>query len=259
MFLGAVRRSCRTSAVSSPCVSKFSTPGRQRRSTAVTQASPLPSLSATPPPTHQPDVLPVSTPPRSAEALPQSPRAPQIGPDHNQNISPDTETCCNSRINFDLSFTCTQHTQSDISNGPENSPVAQTHDSPSKCELPVDSSEPQHEDCIPESMLSPSSQEEPQEDISCEVSEVSLHVQPGADAGLDTLSQGSSHSSSEPVEAEPSVCVPASPTLMPSTPTKDFTVSTALCNEVFIPASNGYATLHVYVSCSMNYVMFCGS
>ncbi len=169
LFLGAVRRSCRTSAVSSPCVSKFSTPGRQRRSTAVTHASPLPRLSATPPPTHQPDVLPVSTPLRSAE------------------------TCCNSRIHFDLSSTCTQHTQPDISNGPENSSVAQTHDSPSKCQLAVDSSEPQHEDCIPESMLSPSSQEEPQESISCEVSEESLHVQPGADAGLDTLSQGSSH------------------------------------------------------------------
>ncbi len=218
MFLGAVRRSCRTSAVSSPCVSKFSTPGRQRRSTAATHASPLPSLSATSP-THQPDVLPVSTPLRSAE------------------------TCCNSRIHFDLSSTCTQP---DISNGPENSPVAQTHDSPSKCQLAVDSSEPQHEDCIPESMLSPSSQEEPQENISCEVSEESLHVQPGADAGLDTLSQNSSHSSSEP-----SVCAAASPTLMPSTPTKDLTVSTALCNKVFIPASNGYATLHVYVICSV--------
>ncbi|XP_058650393.1 disks large-associated protein 5 isoform X1 [Onychostoma macrolepis] len=234
---GAVRRSCRTSAVSSPCVSKFSTPGRQCRSTAVSHASSLPSLSATPPPTHRPDVLPVSTPLRCAEALPQSPRAPQIGPDHNQNISP--ETFCSSRINFDLSSTCTQP---DISNGPENSPVAQTHDSPSQCELAVDSSEPQHEDCIPESMLSPSFQEEPQENISCEVSEESLHVQPGADAGLDTPSQGSSHSSSEPVEAELSVCAPASPTLMPSTPTKDFTVSTAPCNEVFILASNGSPT-----------------
>ncbi|XP_016126085.1 disks large-associated protein 5-like isoform X5 [Sinocyclocheilus grahami] len=229
---GAVRRSCRASAVSSPCVSKFSTPGRQCRSTTVYHGSPLPSLSATPPPIHQPDVLPVSTLLRSAEALPQSPRAPQIGPDHNQNVSPDTETCSNSRINFDLSSTCTQHTQPDTSNGPENSPVAQTHDSPNQCELPVDSSEPQHEECIPEFMLSPSSQEEPQENFSCEVSEESLHVQPGADAGLDTLSQGSSHSSSEPVEAEPSVCAPASPTLMPSTPTKDLTVSTALCNEV---------------------------
>uniref|UniRef100_A0A671R1G6 Disks large-associated protein 5-like n=1 Tax=Sinocyclocheilus anshuiensis TaxID=1608454 RepID=A0A671R1G6_9TELE len=229
---GAVRRSCQTSAVSSPCVSKFSTPGRQCRSTTVSHGSPLPSLSATPPPIHQPDVLPVSTPLRSAEALPQSPRAPQIGPEHNQNVSPDKETCSNSRINFDLSSTCTQHTQPDTSNGPENSPVAQTHDSPNQCELPVDSSEPQHEECIPESMLSPSSQEEPQKNISCEVSEESLHVQPGADAGLNTLSQGSSHSSSEPVEAEPSVCAPASPTLMPSTPTKDLTVSTALCNEV---------------------------
>uniref|UniRef100_A0A8C2K054 Discs, large (Drosophila) homolog-associated protein 5 n=1 Tax=Cyprinus carpio TaxID=7962 RepID=A0A8C2K054_CYPCA len=228
---GAVRRSCRTSAVSSPCVSKFSTPGRQCRSTAVSHASPLPSLSAVPPPIHQLNVLPVSTPLRSAEALPQSPRAPQIGPDHNQNVSPDTETCSNSRINFDLSSTCTQHTQPDTSNGPENSPVAQTHDSPSRCELPVDSLEPQHEECIPESMLSPSSQEEPQENISCEVSEESLHVQPEADAGLDTLSQGSSHSSLEPVETESSICAPVSHTLILSTPTKDLTVSRALCNE----------------------------
>ncbi|XP_059388001.1 disks large-associated protein 5-like isoform X3 [Carassius carassius] len=229
---GAVRRSCRTSAVSSPCVSKFSTPGRQCRSTTVSHASPLPSLSATPLPIHQHELLPAFTPLRSAEALPQSPRAPQISPDHNQNVSPDTDTRSQSHINFDLSSSSTQHTQPDTSNGPENSPVAQTHDSPSLCELPVDSSEPQHEENIPESMFSPSSQEEPQENISCEVSEESLHVQPGADAGLDTQSQGSSHSSSEPVEAEPSVCAPASPTLMPSTPTNVLRVSTALCNEV---------------------------
>uniref|UniRef100_A0A8C2JAI0 Discs, large (Drosophila) homolog-associated protein 5 n=1 Tax=Cyprinus carpio TaxID=7962 RepID=A0A8C2JAI0_CYPCA len=228
---GAVRRSCRITAVSSPCVSKFSTPGRQCRSTAVSHASPLP------PRNHQPDVLPVSTPLRSAEPLPQSPRAPQISPDHKQttHVSPDTEPCSNSQLNFDLSSTCIQP---DISNGPENSPIAQSHDSPSQSELRFDSSEPQHEECIPESMLSPSSQELSQENISCEVSEVSLHVQPGADAGLDTLSQCSSDTSSEPVEAEPSVCAPASSTMMPSTPTKDLTVSTALCNEVIISANN---------------------
>uniref|UniRef100_A0A9J7ZE11 Discs, large (Drosophila) homolog-associated protein 5 n=1 Tax=Cyprinus carpio carpio TaxID=630221 RepID=A0A9J7ZE11_CYPCA len=228
---GAVRRSCRITAVSSHCVSKFSTPGRQCRSTAVSHASPLP------PRNHQPDVLPVSTPLRSAEPLPQSPRAPQISPDHKQttHVSPDTEPCSNSQLNFDLSSTCIQP---DISNGPENSPIAQSHDSPSQSELRFDSSEPQHEECIPESMLSPSSQELSQENISCEVSEVSLHVQPGADAGLDTLSQCSSDTSSEPVEAEPSVCAPASSTMMPSTPTKDLTVSTALCNEVIISANN---------------------
>uniref|UniRef100_A0A8C1QDA7 Discs, large (Drosophila) homolog-associated protein 5 n=1 Tax=Cyprinus carpio TaxID=7962 RepID=A0A8C1QDA7_CYPCA len=234
---GAVRRSCRITALSSPCVSKFSTPGRQCRSTAVSHASPLPCVSATPPRNHQPDVLPVSTPLRSAEPLPQSPRAPQISPDHKQttHVSPDTEPCSNSQLNFDLSSTCIQP---DISNGPENSPIAQSHDSPSQSELRFDSSEPQHEECIPESMLSPSSQELSQENISCEVSEVSLHVQPGADAGLDTLSQCSSDTSSEPVEAEPSVCAPASSTMMPSTPTKDLTVSTALCNEVIISANN---------------------
>ncbi|XP_016356754.1 disks large-associated protein 5-like isoform X1 [Sinocyclocheilus anshuiensis] len=234
---GAVRRSCRITVVSSPYVSKFSTPGRQCRSTAVSHASPLPCVSATPPRNHQPDVLPISTPLRSAEPLPQSPRAPQISPDHKQttHVSPDSEPCSNSQLHFDLSSTCTQP---DISNGPENSPVAQSHDSPSQSELPFDSSETQHEECMPEAMLSPSSQEESQENISCEVSEVSLYVQPGADAGLDTLSQCSSDTSSEPVEAEPSVCAPASSTLMPSTPTKDLTVSTALCNEVIILANN---------------------
>ncbi|XP_073684723.1 disks large-associated protein 5 [Garra rufa] len=228
---GAVRRSCRTSAVSSSCVSKFSTPGKQCRSPAVSHASPLPCVSATPPRTHQPDVLAVSTPLRSAESLPQTPRAPQISPDHNQTtqVSPDTEPCSNRQLNFDLSSTCTQNTQ------PENSPVAQSHDSPSQSELPVDSSEPQHEERIPEFMLSPPSHEEPQENISCEVSEERLHVQPKADAGLDSLSQDSSHTSSEPVEAE-TVCAPASLTLVPSTPTKD--LSTALCNEVTIPAIN---------------------
>ncbi|XP_052427234.1 disks large-associated protein 5-like isoform X6 [Carassius gibelio] len=230
---GAVRRSCRTSAVSSPCISKFSTPGRQCRSTAVSHASPLPSLSATPLPIHQRELLPALTPLRSTEALPQTPRVPQISPDHNQNVSPDMDSRSQSHINFDLSSSCTQHTQPDTINGPENSPVAQTHDSPSLCdELPVDSSEPQHDENIPESMFSPSFQEEPQENISCKVSEESLHVQPGADAGLDTLSQGSSHSSSEPVEAEPNVCAPASPILRPSTPTNVFRVSAALCNEV---------------------------
>ncbi|KAI2658559.1 Disks large-associated protein 5 [Labeo rohita] len=238
---GAVRRSCRTSAVSSPCVSKFSTPVRQCRSTAVSHNSPLPCVSATPPRNHQPDVLPVSTPLRSADPLPQTPRAPQINPDHSQttHVSPDTESCSNNQLNFDLSSTCTQHTQPDISNGPETSPVAKSHDSSSQSELPVDSSEPQHEERIPESMLSPSSQEEPQENISCDVSEESLQVHPEADVGPDTLSQGSSHTSSEPVEAEP-VCAPASPTLMPSTPTED--LSTALCNEVIVTAFNGSPT-----------------
>ncbi|KAL0179727.1 hypothetical protein M9458_025169, partial [Cirrhinus mrigala] len=207
-------------------------------STAVSHSSPLPCVSATPPRNHQPDVLPVSTPLRSAEPLPQTPRAPQISPDHSQttHVSPDTEACSNNQLNFDISSTCTQNTQPDISNGPETSPVAKSHDSSSQSEHPVDSSEPQHEGRIPESMLSPSSQEEPQENISCEVSEESLHVHPEADVGPDTLSQDSSHTSSEPVEAEP-VCALASPTLMPSTPTKD--LSTALCNEVIVTAFNG--------------------
>ncbi|XP_052467128.1 disks large-associated protein 5 isoform X1 [Carassius gibelio] len=232
---GGVRRSCRITAVSSPCVSKFSTPGRQCRSTAVSHASPLPCVSVTPRRNLQPDVLPVSSPLRSAEPLPQSPRAPQISPDHKQttHVSPDTESCSNSQLRFDLSSTCIQ---ADIINGPENSPIAQSHDSPSQSELPFDSSEPQHEECVPESMLSPSSHDESQENISCEVSDVSLHVQPGADAGVDA--QCTPDTSSEPVEAEPSVCAPASSTLMPSTPPKDLTVPTALCNELIITANN---------------------
>lgn len=238
---GAVRRSCRISTVSSPCVSKFSTPGRQRRSNAVSHASPVPCVSATPPQNHLPDALPVSTPLRSAEPLPPSPRAPQISPDLSQTtrVSPDTESCSNSQPHYDLSSTCTSHTQEDISNGPENSPVDQSHDLPSQSVHLVNSSEPQVEESIPESMLSPSPQEEPQEDM---VSDDSFPAPTGADGGLDTFAQCSSHtSSSEEVESEPSVCAAASPILMPSTPTKDLRISTALSNEV-ISACNGSPT-----------------
>lgn len=240
--LGAVRPSCRISTVSSPCASKFSTPGRQCRSNAVSRASPLP---CTPPRNQHPDVLPVSTPLRSAEPLSQSPRAPQISPDHNQttHVSPDTEPCSNSQPH-DLSSTCTSHTQPEISNPAENSPADQSRDFPVQSEHLADSSEPQLEECIPESMLSPSSQEEPQEDM---VSEASLPAPTGADAGLHTLAQCSSHtSSSEAVEAE----APASPVMMPSTPTKDLSISAALSNEV-ISACNSSPTRELHTDVEM--------
>ncbi|XP_067285494.1 disks large-associated protein 5 isoform X2 [Pseudorasbora parva] len=234
---GAVRRSCRISTVSSPCGSKFSTPGRQRRSNAASHSSSLPCVSATPPRNHHHDVLSVSTPLCSAEPLPHSPRAPQISPDHNKSahVWLHTNSCSNSQPH-DLSSTCTSHTQEDICNEPENSPVDQSHDLPRQSEHLANSSEPQVEESVPESMLSPSSQEEPQEDM---VSDDSLPAPTGADAGLDTLAQCSSHTSfSEAVEAEPTVYTPASPILMPSTPTKDLSISTALSNEV-ISACNG--------------------
>ncbi|CAM4320395.1 unnamed protein product [Leuciscus chuanchicus] len=214
--LGVVRRSCRIGTVSSPCASKFSTPGKQSRSNAVSRASPLPCAFATPPRNHL-DVLPVSTPP-------QSPRAPQISPDHNQttHVSPDTEPCSNSQPH-DLSSTCTSHIQPEISNAAEKSPVDQSRDFPIQSEHLADSSEPQLE-----SMLSPSSQEEPQEDM---VSEASFPAPTGADAGLDNLAQCSSRTSS-------SAEAPASPVLMPSTPTKDLSISADLSNEV-ISACNG--------------------
>lgn len=238
-FSGAVRRSCRISTVSSPCGSKFSTPGRQCRSNAVSHASPLPCVSATPSRNHHPDVLPVSTPLRSAEPLPQSPRAPQFNPDHNQttHVSP----CSNSQPHYDLSSTCTSHTQPDISNGPEDSPVDQSHCLPSQSEHLADCSEPQLEECVPEYMLSPSSQEDPQEDPQEDmVSEESLPAPTAADATLDTLAQCSSHTFSS--EAEQNACAPASPILMLSTPTKDLSISTDLRNEV-ISTFNGYAVL----------------
>ncbi|XP_067225234.1 disks large-associated protein 5 [Chanodichthys erythropterus] len=226
---GAVRRSCRISTVSSPCGSKFSTPGRQCRSNAVSHASPLACVSATPSRNHHPHVLPVSTPLRSAEPLPQSPRAPQFSPDHNQNthVSPDAEPCSNSQPHYDLSSACTSHTQPDISNGPEDSPVDQSHCLPSQSEHLADCSEPQLEECVPEYMLSPSSQDNPQEDM---VSEESLPAPTGADATLDTLAQCSSRTFSS--EAEQNACAPASPILMLSTPTKDLSISTDLRNEV---------------------------
>ncbi|XP_056109018.1 disks large-associated protein 5 [Rhinichthys klamathensis goyatoka] len=240
--LGAVRRSCRISTVSSPCASKFSTPGRQCRSNAVSRASPLPCVFATPPRNHHPDVLPVSTPLRSAEPLSQSPRALQISPDHNQtaHVLPDTEPCSNSQPH-DLSSTCTSHTQPEISNAAENSPVDQSRDFPIQSEHLADSSDPQLEECIPESMLSPSSQEEPQEDM---VSEESLPAPTGADAGLDTRAQCSSHTSSLEAKA------PASPVLMPSTPTKDPSISAALSNEV-ISACNSSPTRELHTDVEM--------
>lgn len=205
----AVRRSCR-GVVSSPSATKFSTPVRQCRSTAISRASPLLRLSTTSPRPLHPDVLPVSTPLRSAEPLPESPRAPHMTPD------PHTDLCSNNQPQFDSSFACTQQTQPDFSNEAENSSAGQP-------ESPVECSEAQIEDCIPESMLSPSTQEEAEDNV---VSQESLRVS----AGVDALSQCSFH------EAEPSVCAPASPAMMPSTPTKDLNASSALNNELILSA-----------------------
>lgn len=185
-------------------------------------------MSATPPRNHHLNVLPVSTPLRSVEPHQQSPRAPQSSPDHNQtsHISPYTEPCCNKQPHYDLSSICTSHTQPDISIGSENSPVDQHL---------ADCSEPQPEECIPEYVVDPSSQEDP-------VSEESLLAPTGAEASPDILGQCSSHTSSSEVEAEPKACALASPVLMPYTPTKDLSVSAAVSNEV-ISACNGYAVL----------------
>ncbi|TRZ04467.1 hypothetical protein DNTS_027543 [Danionella cerebrum] len=77
-----VRRSCRISTVPSPSASKFSTPGRQRRSIAFSTASPRP-LPA------------VTTPLPCAELLPDTPRVSQTSRDLIQNISSslDTQPC----------------------------------------------------------------------------------------------------------------------------------------------------------------------
>lgn len=213
---GLVRRSSRISAVSSPQCSKFTTPSKQGRWNAASHASPLPCT----PSRNLSDVLPVSTPQHSAEPLPQSPKAPQTSPEHNQtvHVSPDTESCSNNQPQFDLSpKTCTSHIQTDISSAPENNLADQSHDalSQSETEIPVDSSEPCPEpaECIAESMVcSPSSQENAEEKLISEE-----RIQNGAEVCLGTES-------------------PASPTLMPSTPTKDLEVSMALSNDVIISA-----------------------
>lgn len=146
---------------------------------------------------------------------------------------PHTDLCSNNQPQFDSSFACTQQTQPDFSNEAENSSAGQP-------ESPVECSEAQIEDCIPESMLSPSTQEEAEDNV---VSQESLHVS----AGVDALSQCSFH------EAEPSVCAPASPAMMPSTPTKDLNASSALNNELILSACSRYGALEFEV---MNYAGF---
>ncbi|XP_065098626.1 disks large-associated protein 5 isoform X2 [Paramisgurnus dabryanus] len=206
---GVVRRSSRISAVNSPQCSKFTTPSRQCRSNAASRASPLPCMPTTPR-NHQPDVLPVSTP---QHAEPQSPKAPQISPEHNQ-TSPDTEHCSNNQPRFDLSPTCTPRIRPDVSIEPAKSPAERSHDSPSQSEtqLPVASSEPcpRLEESIEESMVcSPSPQENTEEKM---ISEAGSRVPVEADACLG----------SEDVDGEvASICGPASPVLTPFTPSKD--------------------------------------
>ncbi|XP_056627980.1 disks large-associated protein 5 isoform X2 [Triplophysa dalaica] len=223
---GLVRRSSRINAVYTPPCSKFTTPSRRCRSNAVSHASPLPCT----PSRNLSDVLPISTPQHSAEPLPQTPKAPQISPEHNQtvDVSPDTEFCYNNPPQFDLSLTtCTSHIQSDnSSSAPENSLAVQSHDAPSQSEteLPVDSSEPCPElaEDIAESMVcSPSCQERTEEKLISE-------------EGIPTGAE--SCSGTKEVKTDLSVCGPVSTTLTPSTPAKDLEVSTALSNEVVISA-----------------------
>ncbi|XP_051530884.1 disks large-associated protein 5 isoform X2 [Myxocyprinus asiaticus] len=240
--LGAVRRSSRISAVSSPHGSNFSTPGRQCRSITVSRGSPLPcmSLPTTPTRNPHPDVLPASTRQHSAE--PQSHKAPQISPELNRtaHISPDTEPCASNQPH--LSPTNTSHIS-----GPANSLADQlhatvkSHDSPSQSETvpAVHSLEPSEPMIIPESTLF-SSRPQVKMDVRM-VSEDSLPVPAGADACPGALPQCSSHDL-EAVDAEPSVRAPSSPTLMPFTPTKDLTVSTSLSNDVVISAFDGSPT-----------------
>ncbi|XP_057214336.1 disks large-associated protein 5 isoform X1 [Triplophysa rosa] len=222
---GLVGRSSRISAVSTPQCSKFTTPSRQGRPNAASHASPLPCT----PSRNLSDVLPISTPQHPAEPLPQTPKAPQISPEHNQSVhvSPDTESCSNNLPQFDLSpKTCTSHIQSDSSSAQENGLADQSLDAPSQSEteLPVDSSEPCPElaEHIAESVVcSPSSQENTEENL---ISDEEIPT--GAEACSGT----------KEVKTDPSVCGPASTTLTPSTPAKDLEVSTALNNEVVISA-----------------------
>lgn len=204
LFSGLVRWSSRISAVSSPQCSKFTTPSRQGRPNTASHASPLPCT----PSRNISNVLPVSTPQHPAEPLPQTPKAPRISPERNQTVhtSPDTESCSNNLPQFDLSPK-TPNIQS------KNSLTDQSHDAPSQSEteLPVDSSEPEVAERIAESMVcSPSSQENTEDKL---ISEEGVEV-----------------------DADPSVCGPTSPTLMPPTPVKDLDVSTALSNDVVISA-----------------------
>lgn len=204
LFSGLVRRSSRIGALPSQ---QFTTPCKQGRPNAVSHASPLPCT----PSRNLSDVLPVSTPQRSVDPQPQYPKARQTSPEHIQTIhvSPDINSCSNNQPQFDLSSkTCTSHIQTHIHSAPENSLADQSHDalSQSETELPVVSSEPCPEpaECVAESMVcSPSSQENAEEN--------------------------------EKVDADPSA---PSPTLMPSTPTKDLDVSMTL-GDVIISACDG--------------------
>ncbi|XP_051967962.1 disks large-associated protein 5 isoform X2 [Xyrauchen texanus] len=240
--IGAVRRLSRISAVSSPHGSKFSTPGRQCRSIAVSRGSPLPCMSLTTTPTQNPHtgVLPASTPQHSAETL--SNKAPQISPELNRTarISPDTEPCASNQPH--LNPTHTSHIS-----GPANSLADQSHvtvkshDSPSQSEnVPaVHSLEPSEPLIIQESALFSSF---PQEKMDVNmVSEDNYPVPAGAVACPGALSQCSSHDL-EAVDAEPSVHAPSSPAMMPFTPTKDLAVSTSLSNDVVISAFDGSPT-----------------
>ncbi|KAK3559541.1 hypothetical protein QTP86_013516 [Hemibagrus guttatus] len=227
--LGAVRSS-RLSAAPfpqcSPHGSKFSTPGRQKRSAVVVHPSPLPCILAPTafPPTSPAAVActaatPVCTPKQHADPLPSSPKPLHVSPEqdrsapyaspngvsHTQLSQPDHNTSLNN-IQSDLMFTPVDDQMNQSAEiKPHNSPCQTEEELP--LHLPaysVNSTEPE------ESVQQSLSQEQTEETVIAEVEMSHSDCQAHA--------MSFTHSPSESETVESCVSVPSSLSVMSTTP-----------------------------------------
>ncbi|KAG7325213.1 hypothetical protein KOW79_011529 [Hemibagrus wyckioides] len=242
--VGAVRSS-RLSAAPfpqcSPHRSKFSTPGRQKRSTVVMHPSPLPCIrtpsksAPTASPPNSPAavartaVTPVCTPKRHAHPLPSSPKPLHVSPEqdhsapyaspngvsHTQLSQPDHNTSLNN-IQSDLMIT-------PVDDQMNHSAEIKPHSSPCQTEeelplhLPahsVNSTEP--EGSVQQSSMTELSQEQTEETVIAEV-EMS-HSDDQAHAMSFTHSPSAYKTTLQAEIVESCVSVPSSPSVMSTTP-----------------------------------------
>ncbi|XP_030630977.1 disks large-associated protein 5 [Chanos chanos] len=255
---GPVRRSSRLNAApsphSSPCLSKFSTPGRQVRSVAVSRASPFPCKTPTPAPKQQSDPETTCTPHRPADTALCSSKTPQTSNDQTAALclSPErvsqtlafpqshSDLHCNTDDNqsgLGIVTTANPIDQQDCSNhDSENTPSPteiQPQDSPSETERVQPPCSPdqlegstQLEGCNTELVsATPSCQERPEEAMASETSLVHSPAQRADIAPAPvhamsfTLSPCTSHTSpSQTVTSDLTVNTLSSPCLMVTTP-----------------------------------------
>ncbi|XP_026771519.3 disks large-associated protein 5 isoform X1 [Pangasianodon hypophthalmus] len=250
--VGVVRRSSRLSAAlftqGSPHGSKFSTPGRQQRATAVAHPSPLPCAPPTASPPTSPAAVarttasPLCTPKKDADPLPCSPKPLHISPEQHRSapcVSPNGVS--HTHLSQPDHNTSLNNTQSDLMLTPVDDQMNQSaeikpHSSPCQLEeelphhLPAHSgSSTEPEGSAQESAMTALSQEQTEETVFDEVD--MFHSDSQAHAMSFTHSPSACKTTPRAETAENCVSIPSSPCMMSTTPQQVQVISPAPSDE----------------------------